>query len=206
VGILMMFYGLYFGVTGRDLAEAATDRMANNLGYVSRDGIPSKQANSNICVLCDEALSHVVRPGEAAPMQEKVRTSGGVGLRACLSFIRSLVSVAAAAWPLVLVCCSRATWLSVVFPLSSLQLEKLTCGHQFHEACIRGWTMVGKKNICPQCSEKVELGKLFATNPWEKGSVAWAQILDIVRYFVVWQPILLIFSQLALWIMGYADH
>jgi RING finger protein 121 len=64
--------------------------------------------------------------------------------------------------------------------------------------------MVGKKNICPQCNEKVELGKIFATNPWEQGSVAWAQILDLVRYFVVWQPILLMFSQVALWAFGFA--
>ena len=103
VGILMMFYGLYFGVTGRDLAEAATDRMANNLGYVSRDGIPSKQANSNICVLCDEALSHVARPGEAAPMQEKVRASAGGGfVCVCVvSFSRARALSLPAAWRLV---------------------------------------------------------------------------------------------------------
>ena len=67
---------------------------------------------------------------------------------------------------------------------------------------IRGWLIVGKKDMCPQCSEKVDLRRTFA-NPWETGSLAWAQILDLVRYLVVWQPILLISSQLVLYFMGY---
>lgn len=31
----MCFYGLYFGVMGRDFAEAAAERMANTLGRAS---------------------------------------------------------------------------------------------------------------------------------------------------------------------------
>jgi RING finger protein 121 len=81
---------------------------------------------------------------------------------------------------------------------------KLACGHQFHEPCIRGWLMVGKKDMCPQCSEKVDLRRTF-TNPWETGSLAWAQILDLVRYLVVWQPILLVSSQLVLYAMGFGS-
>ena len=30
----------------------------------------------------------------------------------------------------------------------------------FHEQCIRGWSMVGKKDSCPICSEKVDLKSL----------------------------------------------
>ena len=32
---------------------------------------------------------------------------------------------------------------------------RLSCGHTFHEFCIRGWCIVGKKQICPYCKEKV---------------------------------------------------
>jgi len=32
---------------------------------------------------------------------------------------------------------------------------ELSCGHSFHDFCIRGWTIVGKKDTCPYCSEKV---------------------------------------------------
>ena len=32
---------------------------------------------------------------------------------------------------------------------------KLACEHIFHEHCIRGWALVGKKDTCPLCDEKV---------------------------------------------------
>jgi hypothetical protein len=32
--------------------------------------------------------------------------------------------------------------------------RKIECGHYFHEFCIRGWVIIGKKNICPLCKEK----------------------------------------------------
>ena len=35
----------------------------------------------------------------------------------------------------------------------------------FHEFCIRGWCIVGKKQICPYCQEKVDLKRLFK-NPY----------------------------------------
>ena len=34
---------------------------------------------------------------------------------------------------------------------------RLTCSHEFHEFCIRGWCIVGKKETCPWCHEKVDL-------------------------------------------------
>jgi RING finger protein 121 len=34
-GILMMFYGIYYGVLGRDMAESCTDRMASKIGVRS---------------------------------------------------------------------------------------------------------------------------------------------------------------------------
>jgi len=38
---------------------------------------------------------------------------------------------------------------------------KLSCNHVFHEFCIRGWCIVGKKQTCPYCKEKVDLQKMF---------------------------------------------
>ena len=32
VGLLVLFYGLYFGVLGRDFAEICADKMASKLG------------------------------------------------------------------------------------------------------------------------------------------------------------------------------
>lgn len=32
---------------------------------------------------------------------------------------------------------------------------------RFHEFCIRGWCIVGKKQTCPYCKEKVDLKRMF---------------------------------------------
>lgn len=32
---------------------------------------------------------------------------------------------------------------------------ELGCKHKYHEFCIKGWTIVGKKDTCPACKEKV---------------------------------------------------
>ena len=37
--------------------------------------------------------------------------------------------------------------------------------YRFHEFCIRGWCIVGKKQTCPYCQEKVDLKKIFK-NPY----------------------------------------
>merc|ERR1712107_131671 len=51
------------------------------------------------------------------------------------------------------------------------------CGHEFHEFCIRGWCIVGKKQTCPYCHEKVDLKRMFP-NPWEKPHMMYGQLLD----------------------------
>lgn len=54
---------------------------------------------------------------------------------------------------LVFNCCSR-------FPVPSLNSIS-----RFHEFCIRGWCIVGKKQMCPYCKEKVDLKRMFS-NPY----------------------------------------
>ncbi|KFM28282.1 RING finger protein 121 [Auxenochlorella protothecoides] len=67
----------------------------------------------------------------------------------------------------------------------------LSCKHLFHSDCIRGWTIVGKKDTCPTCHEKVDLRKLYASRPWESTNMSWTQMLDLIRFFVVWNPVIL---------------
>lgn len=50
---------------------------------------------------------------------------------------------------------------------------QLSCKHLFHSDCIRGWTIVGKKDTCPTCHEKVDLRKLYASRPWESTNMSW---------------------------------
>ena len=50
---------------------------------------------------------------------------------------------------------------------------QLTCKHLFHTSCIRGWTLVGKKDSCPVCMEKVDLRSVFADRPWDTRNLNW---------------------------------
>uniref|UniRef100_A0A8C1NED9 Ring finger protein 175 n=1 Tax=Cyprinus carpio TaxID=7962 RepID=A0A8C1NED9_CYPCA len=67
---------------------------------------------------------------------------------------------------------------------------QLSCNHIFHEFCIRGWCIVGKKQTCPYCNEKVDLKRMM-NNPWERTHVLYGQLLDWLRYLVAWQPIII---------------
>lgn len=69
---------------------------------------------------------------------------------------------------------------------------QLSCKHIFHKDCLRGWLIVGKKDTCPTCSERVDLRQLYADKPWETRNIQWIQMLDFFRYMIVWQPALLV--------------
>ena len=50
---------------------------------------------------------------------------------------------------------------------------QLACKHLFHDQCIRGWTLIGKKDTCPTCLEKVDLRAIFSDRPWETRNISW---------------------------------
>eukprot|EP01025_Chloroclados_australasicus_P000622 TRINITY_DN10264_c0_g1_i2.p1 TRINITY_DN10264_c0_g1~~TRINITY_DN10264_c0_g1_i2.p1 ORF type:complete len:360 (-),score=21.62 TRINITY_DN10264_c0_g1_i2:23-1102(-) len=75
-------------------------------------------------------------------------------------------------------------------PVSDIM--RLPCKHEFHSLCLYGWTMVGKKDMCPLCKEKVSSTVFMKGRPWEGATVAWGSFLDLMRYFVVWYPLLFI--------------
>nr|XP_047126870.1 RING finger protein 121 isoform X2 [Hydra vulgaris] len=56
-GVTIIFYGLYFGVLGRDCAEVCTEKMAAKMGYFSESGLPSKRLLPNICSVCGLELT-----------------------------------------------------------------------------------------------------------------------------------------------------
>ncbi|XP_047126869.1 E3 ubiquitin ligase Rnf121 isoform X1 [Hydra vulgaris] len=140
-GVTIIFYGLYFGVLGRDCAEVCTEKMAAKMGYFSESGLPSKRLLPNICSVC--GLELTLSNMEDVEEENKEKT------------------------------------------------YKLSCGHLFHEFCIRGWCIVGKKQTCPYCKEKVDLKRMFK-NPWERPHLLFGQLLDWIRYFVVWLPIIVV--------------
>ncbi|XFF86627.1 hypothetical protein AB1E18_012846 [Capra hircus] len=117
LGIVSLFYGLYYGVMGRDFAEICSDYMASTLGVGS---LPSHRHEVDLALQYPEA--------------------------------------------------------------------SLTRSRSFHEFCIRGWCIVGKKQTCPYCKEKVDLKRMI-NNPWERTHFLYGQILDWLRYLVAWQPV-----------------
>ncbi len=78
---------------------------------------------------------------------------------------------------------------------------QLSCKHIFHKDCLRGWLIVGKKDTCPTCSERVDLRQLYADKPWETRNIQWIQMLDFFRYLIVWQPALLLAMHFVLQIL-----
>ncbi|XP_045778236.1 RING finger protein 121 [Maniola jurtina] len=148
VGLMCMFYGVYFGVLGRDVAEYCTDKMAASIGYYTKEGMPTRHLENNVCAVCGNKL--LVDVNEEGVLENTY---------------------------------------------------KLPCGHVFHEFCIRGWCIVGKRQTCPYCKEKVDLKQMF-TNPWDRPHILYGQLLDWVRWLVAWQPLVLFMAQGINWVLG----
>ncbi|VDN20868.1 unnamed protein product [Gongylonema pulchrum] len=86
---------------------------------------------------------------------------------------------------------------------------RLSCGHLFHEFCIRGWCVVGKQQTCPYCKEKApryfkycfaaigfDISLLINLDfRWERPHLFYGQLLDWIRYLVAWQPLIVTFVQ-----------
>ncbi|GIL42988.1 hypothetical protein Vafri_801 [Volvox africanus] len=155
----LVWYGLYFGILGRDCAQVATDSLSARLGIEGRQ-LVSRINNCGICgnELCDELVP--------APSGGEEASRNGQS--------------------------------------ASERTVQLSCKHCFHDLCIRGWTMVGKKDTCPQCGEKVDLRALLSDRPWETHNITWIQMMDGIRYLVVWNPI--IFTVLSFLLHLFGPH
>ncbi|XP_055312521.1 E3 ubiquitin ligase Rnf121 isoform X3 [Sitodiplosis mosellana] len=148
VGFMFVYYGLYFGVLGRDVSEICADKMASNIGYYTPQGMPIRNLEQNVCAVCGNDL--LVSEKDTGVIEDTY---------------------------------------------------KLSCHHVFHEFCIRGWCIIGKKQTCPYCKEKVDLKRLFS-NPWERPHVLYGQLLDWIRWLVAWQPVILVLVQGINWALG----
>ncbi|XP_067637180.1 E3 ubiquitin ligase Rnf121 [Eurosta solidaginis] len=145
IGMLFMFYGLYFGVLGRDISEICTEKMAAHIGYYTPQGMPTRHLDDIVCAVCGNPLT------------------------------------------------GNDTFIEKIY--------KLSCGHKFHESCIRGWCIVGKKQTCPYCKEKVDL-KLMFHHPWERPHILYGRLLDWIRWLVAWQPLIFFIVQGINWALG----
>ena len=167
---LLLFYGLYFGVLGRDFAELCSWRMNQAMGYSKKDDDePQRLLPRHICALCAVKL----RPDVEELIEGQYFANDDVSNAEQRSLTREE------------------------------RVVKLKCGHEFHEFCLRGWLIVGKHSKCPNCGEKVDIRSVLGMTPWESQGLLWAQLLDALRYLIVWNPIIFMLTQGTLYEFGF---
>ena len=147
--IIILFYGLYYGVLVRDSAEVCADKMASSLKHERDQYYLNENVMARTCGICSSGY------------EAEKDLEGVVQIKSGKQYLDD---------------------------------EKITlnCGHTFHEFCIKGWVIIGKKETCPYCHEKVDLSDTLKKNPWDTDSITWVQFLDVVRYVIVWNPLILI--------------
>lgn len=179
VGFQFFYHGLYFGVLGRDFAELCAEYMKSSLGYCAKkDDDAEVEIPPNLCALCGEDF-----PEDCVHLNANEPVPTGV---------------------------MQMEYQYDLDAEDGEEMEKpkdkcirLECEHIFHEACIRGWVLVGKKDRCPRCGMKVSLSAVTGTSPWETQSLLWVHLLDALRYLIVWNPMILIVTKFALQLLGY---
>lgn len=170
LGGALLCYGLYLGVLTRDCASLTSEMMASRMGYTSsRDEESRRELPPTVCCVCG---SELVEPGAALADDDTYDDDE----------LRSLVDPATQRIENPFQGCFESAR-----PEPIVTLE---CGHRYHEHCIRGWTLIGKKDTCAYCCERVELKQVF---PWERHSLMWLQLLDAIRYLIVWNPLIIVF-------------
>ncbi len=141
--ITCLWYGLYFGILGRDCAEVVTDRMATVLGTGRRMAVSVRD-----CGICGCEL------GDA---REGGRGDASIQLNCKHLFHQECIQVGACSF--CVVCCT-----------ANHQTRRL---NRALVLLFQGWTLVGKKDVCPTCHEKVDLRNLYADRPWLTGNLSW---------------------------------
>jgi RING finger protein 121/175 len=166
--------GLYFGLLCRDTAELCCDAMSASLGYgtfVAKGKRARGKGDDD-----DDAA--------AADLPRRALQSNVCGI--CSLPLANLRDASGGA--------------AVADDATDEPVVELNCKHRYHEACVRGWTLVGKKDVCPQCGEKVAYGESITVHPWQRTSVLWAQCLDAIGLLVVWNPLIILSLQAVIYV------
>ncbi|KAH9411850.1 hypothetical protein HK407_03g06020 [Ordospora pajunii] len=64
------------------------------------------------------------------------------------------------------------------------KIHTLGCGHSFHEDCIKGWCLLGKKLFCPYCKSRV-VGSTLPPELWHKAEVWFYPLINTMRSFII---------------------
>lgn len=180
IGFMLLFYGIYYGVLCRDFTDFLVDKLAASIGYYNpSSALPSKSLRSNICAIC--GLEH----GDKEDVDMEGLTKADTLLSGMGDYSDSDMNP------------DHETLIE--YSEHSVQKERLfvlTCGHKFHEFCIYGWCLIGKRQVCPFCREKVDLGRMFSALPFQRPHYLYGNLLDFIRYLFAWQPIIFLIVHL----------
>ena len=180
MGFQFFYHGLYFGVLGRDFAELCAEYITSSLGYCAKkDDDIEVEVPENLCALCGEDF-----PVDCVQLNAADAAKEAGVMRMEYDYDPSMDEEEDG-------------------EKIKEKCIRLECGHTFHEACIRGWVLVGKKDRCPRCGAKVSLSAVAGTSPWETQSLLWVHLLDALRYLIVWTPVILVVTKFALHGFGY---
>ncbi|PVU89966.1 hypothetical protein BB559_004851 [Furculomyces boomerangus] len=187
--MLVIFYGVYFGILSQDLVGICIDRMSSTLGFFSVAGLPSKHLPDDLCGVCgcyfrsSGSNTHDTNSnddfGLLSSMNKKSSSGGNQKYgKKDMYYDRE-----------------------PIIETINDALYTLGCGHKFHNSCIRGWCLIGKRDICPYCHERVDLEPLMI-NRWDKQQKTYLKVLDFFRYALAWQPITLFLAVGLISILG----
>jgi len=157
----ILFYSLYFGVLSRDLSELCSDKIANVLGLGGAK-LPTLQTSNSVCAICTTSLKDKSVFANSLMVNELTET------KTTQTFKQKLES----------------KFDKLMKLLYSQEPFELSCKHVFHEWCIRGWVIIGKKSSCPTCNEKCEIK--LTKNPWDQQALGWwGTLLDATRACII---------------------
>jgi RING finger protein 121 len=168
---ILLFYGLYYGVLVRDCAEMCAEAMSNSMNKERNQYYLSQSVTERTCGICNLPLknenSGIAHASDDYLMGDDVESS---------TTTTTTTTTA------------TGTSTPTIQPTKTLS----SCGHKFHEFCLRGWLLVGKKDVCPFCGEKIAFNDVstHAKQPWQSDSQLFIQVLELVRYVLVWNPII----------------
>lgn len=135
------------------------------LQYYTATGIPSRRLEENICAVCGNKI--IVQNNDEAIVEKTYRLTCDHTYPPQINWDPESTMFWIEPW----------CWNDIeCFPPS------LTCIFRFHEFCIRGWCIVGKKQTCPYCKEKVDLKRMFPSpypflpqnNSWFYQCISWS--------------------------------
>lgn len=168
IGFMMLFYGIYYGVLCRDFTDFLVDRLAARIGYYNpTSALPSKTLRGNICAIC--GMEH----GDKESIDMEGLSKSQALLDNTNNFLDSDINN------------DQETLIESADNIKE-RIFVLSCGHKFHEYCIYGWCLVGKRQVCPFCREKVDLNRLFSALIFQKPHYLYGNLLDFIRYLFAW--------------------